>query len=127
MESYVLLRHAHLSLVALSLLGFAARGAGVLAGAAWPMHGGLCRAVVVVDTLLLAAGLGLWSLLGWAAMPWLFAKFGWLLAYILLGSLALRRAPGRGAKAVCLLLALGCAAQLLATAMSRHSQGFFAP
>ena len=41
MESYVLLRHAHLSLVALSLLGFAARAVGVLAGAAWPMRGGL--------------------------------------------------------------------------------------
>lgn len=127
MESYVLLRHAHLSLVALSLLGFVARAVGVLAGAAWPMQDGLRRAVVVVDSLLLAAGLGLWSLLSWAAMPWLFAKFGWLLAYILLGSLALRRAPGRGAKAVCLLLALGCAAQLLTTAISRHPLGFFAP
>lgn len=105
MESDVLLRHAHLSLVALSLLGFAARAAGVLAGAARAMRGGLRRAVLVVDTLLLAAGLGLWSLLGWAAMPWLFAKFGRLLAYIL----------------------LGCAAQLLATAASLHPLGLFAP
>lgn len=123
MVSPVLLKHLHIGLVTLSLLGFAARGLGVLSAARWPMHSGLRRAVVVVDSLLLAAGLGLWAGLAWAPLPWLFAKFGWLLAYILLGGMALRRAPGRGAKALCLLLALGCAAQLVAIARSHQPLG----
>ncbi|MFN4115431.1 MAG: SirB2 family protein [Inhella sp.] len=126
MEGYVLLKQAHVGLVALSLLGFAARGLGVLGGAGWPMRPGLRRTVVLVDSLLLAAGLGLWALLGWAPMPWLFAKFGWLMAYILLGSLALRRAQGRVAKVVCWLMALACAAQLVATARAHHPLGIFA-
>lgn len=127
METYFLLKHAHLGLVALSLGGFFGRGLGVLGGAAWPLALPLRRVVVFVDSLLMAAGLALWSQLGWAAMPWLFAKFGWLLAYILLGSLALKRAPTRAGKGLCWLLAWVCVAQLVATARTHHPLGFLAP
>jgi len=123
---YADLKPVHIALASLSVLGFGARGLGVLAGAAWPMHAALRRATVLVDSLLLAAGLMLWSQLGWASMPWLWAKLGCLLGYIVAGSLALRRAPGRGAKAVCFVLALGFVVQLVATARSHHPLGVFA-
>lgn len=126
MTSYLLLKQAHIGLVSLSLICFAARGLGVLAGAAWPMRTALRRATVLVDSLLLAAGLGLWAQLGWAPITWLFAKFGWLLAYILLGTLALRRAHGQRARWLCFLLALLCAAQLVATARAHHPLGLLA-
>ena len=121
-----LLKLAHMALAGLSVLGFAARGLAVLAGAAWPLQPLARRAAVLADSLLLAAGLGLWARFDWAGMPWLWAKLGWLLAYILLGSLALRRAPTRGAKALCFVLALACVAQLVATARTHHPLGLFA-
>ncbi len=126
MSSYVLLKHAHIGLVTLSLLGFALRGLGVLLGARWPMRPGIRRGVIVVDSLLLAAGLGLWAMLGWAGMVWLQVKLGFLVAYILLGALALRRARRWGARLLCWLLALGCAAQMLAIAHRHHPLGLLA-
>jgi uncharacterized membrane protein SirB2 len=126
MDRYMWMKQAHTGLVLLSLAGFALRGLAVQFGARWPLHAGVRRASVVVDSLLLAAGLALWAQLDWAAMDWLFAKFGWLLAYIVLGSLALGRARSRGGQIVCLLLALLCAAQLVATARAHHPLGLLA-
>lgn len=126
MTSYLWLKQAHIGLVVLSLTGFALRGLAVQFGARWPLRPGVRRASVVVDSLLLAAGLALWAHLDWAAMGWLFAKFGWLLAYIALGALALGRARSRGGRGICLLLALLCAAQLVATARAHHPLGWFA-
>lgn len=126
MTSYLLLKQTHISLVSLSLIGFAVRGLGVLAGAAWPIRTAIRRATVFVDSLLLAAGLGLWAQLGWVPMTWLFAKFGWLLVYILLGTLALRRAHGQRARWLCFLLALLCAAQMVDTARAHHPLGLLA-
>lgn len=126
MTSYLLLKQAHVGLVSLSLLGFAARGAGVLLGGVWPVRTAVRRAAVLIDSLLLAAGLSLWSLLGWAPMSWLLAKFGWLLAYILLGTLALRHARDQRVRLFCFLLALLCAAQLVATARAHHPLGLLA-
>ena len=114
---YSWLKLAHVSLVVLSVGGFTARGVAVLSGAVWPRRPDVRRATVLVDSLLLACGLGLWWHFQWAPMAWLFVKFCWLLAYIVLGSLALKRARTRRGQALCFCLALLCVAQLVATAL----------
>ncbi len=95
--SYATLKLIHVSAVALSFSGFAARGVGVLSGASWVRHH-LTRTVPhVIDTVLLASALGmLWvaHLAPWA-VPWLRAKIPGLILYIALGALALR--PARAA------------------------------
>ena len=58
MDLYPVLKHTHMGLAAVSVLGFALRGLAVLACARWPMKAGVRHASVVVDSLLLAAGLG---------------------------------------------------------------------
>lgn len=125
MDVYPVLKHTHMGLAAVSVLGFALRGLAVLGGARWPMKAGVRQASMVVDTLLLAAGLGLWAWLAWAPMGWLHVKLGLLVAYIVLGSFALKRARSWAGKALSFLLALLCVAQLWAVARWHHPWGWF--
>ena len=96
---YATLKAIHLSAVTLSFFGFAARGLGVLAGAAWVRHRLVRTLPHVVDTVLLLSALGmLWlvRLSPWG-VPWLQAKIAGLIVYIILGVLALR--PARAGRA----------------------------
>lgn len=92
--SYATLKLIHVSAVALSFSGFAARGAGALAGASWVRHRLTRTLPHVIDTVLLASAIGmLWAvrLAPWA-VPWLRAKLAGLVIYIALGAVALRPA-----------------------------------
>ena len=126
-EFYVPLRHTHLAAVALSLVLFAARGSGVLAGHQWPMRQGVRWASVVIDTALLACGVALWAALGLNPLrdSWLGFKLVLLLLYIGLGSFALKRARSLRAKAVFFAAAALCAASMLSVAWTRHPAGFW--
>lgn len=82
----------HQGSVVLSVSGFAARGIGSLAGAAW-MRRRIHRIWPhLVDTLLLVSALVMaWMLqLNPLTTPWLAAKIAGLLLYIALGMVALR-------------------------------------
>lgn len=123
-NAYLPLKQLHIALVVLSVSGFMLRGLGVLAGATWPMQVGVRRGVVLVDSLLLIAGLALWAQLGWAGMAWLQVKLLLLCAYVVLGSLALRGPFGSVPKALCFGLALGCVAQMIGIARHHHVHGW---
>ncbi len=73
------------------------------------------------DTLLFLSGLALASHIGQLPMqaPWLTGKLFVLLAYILLGSLALRRGRRRWVRVSAGLAALGCYLYIIAIALSR--------
>lgn len=124
-EFYAPLRLAHLAAVALSVPLFAARGAAVLAGQAWPMRPSVRRISVLIDTVLLGCGVALWVMLGLnpARDTWLGAKLLLLLTYIVIGSFALKRAPTWHAKAVCYGTALACVGFLVTVALARHPAG----
>lgn len=111
-EWYLSLKQAHVALVVASVALFGARGLGVLAGARWPMAAALRRGSVAIDTLLFSAGVALWWMLALQPLrdTWLGVKLLLVVAYIVLGTLALRRAPGRGAKALAFVAALACVA-----------------
>ncbi len=119
------LRHAHITAVGLSLALFAARGAGVLAGQAWPMQPLARKASVWIDVLLLGFGVTLWAVLGLNPLRegWLGTKLLLLLVYIGLGSYALKRAATRRAKACFYVAALLCVAFMVSVALTRHPAG----
>jgi len=129
--SYTVLKIVHICAVALSLAGFAARGAGVLSGASWPRHR-LARTLPhVVDTVLLLAGLGmLWviHLEPWA-VPWLRAKIIGLVIYVGLGVVALRPArPGHPDRPTVVrlsawLVALAVAGYIISVALTKSPYG----
>lgn len=92
---YLTVKLIHQGAVVLSVAGFALRGAGLLAGAAWARGRVAKRLPHLVDTVLLLSALLLaWMLrLNPAQAPWLMAKIIGLVLYVALGMLALR--PGR--------------------------------
>lgn len=124
-DAYPLLKPVHIALVAASGALFAARGAGVLAGRAWPMRPAWRHASVAIDICLLAAGIGLWTMLSLhpAHQHWLGAKLGLLLVYIVLGSLALKRARDWGARLACYVAALAIFGWMASIARSHQPLG----
>jgi len=120
--SYLALQHLHVTCVVLSGLGFALRGWWMLNDSS--LHRARLTRVVphVVDTLLLGSAL----LMAWQssqypfAQGWLTAKFFGLLAYILCGTMALKRARTRGRRVVFLVLALLAYAYIVGVALTRN-------
>ena len=120
--SYLALKHLHVTCVVLSGLGFALRGWWMLNDSPL-LRARLTRVVPhVVDTLLLGSAL----LMAWQssqypfAQGWLTAKFFGLLAYILCGTMALKRARTRGRRVAFLVLALLAYAYIVGVALTRN-------
>ena len=120
--SYLALKHFHVTCVVLSGLGFALRGWWMLNDSSL-LRARLTRVVPhVVNTLLLGSAL----VMAWQssqypfAQGWLTAKFFGLLAYILCGTMALKRARTKGRRVVFLVLALLAYAYIVVVALTRN-------
>jgi uncharacterized membrane protein SirB2 len=119
---YALVKQLHLACVAISLAGFALRGA------LMAMNSPLLKAKFtriaphVVDTVLLASGAWLaWTLRQYPFVDgWLTAKVLGLLAYIGFGTMALKRAKTPGTRLAFFALALLAAAYIVGTAFTRN-------
>lgn len=125
MNAYTLVWTIHVGCVALSLAGFAARGALMLAGSPLLEARFVRVAPHVVDTLLLASAAWLSWFLGQYPFVhgWLTAKVLALLAYIVLGSVALRRGRTRGMRVAALAGAIAAAAYVVTVALTRDARG----
>lgn len=128
MNAYILAKTLHVSCVVLSLCGFSLRGGLMLARS--PL---LDRRIVriaphIVDTLLLASALWLCALIGqWPFRDgWLTAKVLGLVAYIVLGAIALRRGRTPAARAVAFVLALAAAGYIVSVALTHDARGALA-
>jgi uncharacterized membrane protein SirB2 len=121
------LRQAHLALVIASGSLFALRGLAVLAGARWPQRPALRLGSVAIDTLLLAAGATLWTLLSLNPLRehWLGAKLLLLVLYVVLGTFALKRARGTGVRAAFLAAALLVFATMVSIGWTRDALGLW--
>jgi uncharacterized membrane protein SirB2 len=118
---YESLKWLHVSCVFASGIGFVVRGALMLADSALLRARFVRVAPHVVDTLLLAAGIAMAvrSELLPAAPPWLSAKIAGLLAYIVLGTISLRRGRTKRIRVVALLAALLVFGYIVGTALQR--------
>lgn len=125
---YLPIQQAHVALVAASGSVFVARGLGVLTAAAWPMRPPVRRLSVAIDSLLLTVGILLWTLLGLNPLrdAWLGTKLLLLLAYVAVGSLALKRAPTAGGRAAAFAAALAIFLFMVSVAVNHHGLGVFA-
>lgn len=122
------LRRVHLALVAASGSLFALRGAAVLAGRRWPLAAPWRAASIAIDTLLLAAGATLWAVLRLDPLrdAWLGTKLALLVLYVVLGTLALRRARTPAGRLAAYGLALATFAAMVGVATAHHPLGFAA-
>jgi len=107
-EFYPQVRAVHIGAVLISGTLFALRGAGVLAGARWPMALPLRLLSYSIDTVLLTAALMLLAMLPAAvfANHWLAVKLALLVVYVVLGSFALKRGRSPRVRAICFAAAV---------------------
>lgn len=125
---YVYAHHLHVACVAVSVALFVLRGGLMLAGSPL-LKTRLLRIVPhVVDSVLLASALWLVSVLHLPVFqtPWLVAKLAGLVAYVVLGSLALRRARSRPARVAAFVAALVTVGWMISVAIRHDPWGFLA-
>ncbi|MFO1264471.1 MAG: SirB2 family protein [Rhodoferax sp.] len=127
-DFYPQIRILHIGLVVVSGSLFLARGLAVLRGASWPMALAVRRASYGIDTALLMAALTLMHILQLNPLQagWLGTKILLLLLYIVLGTMALKRAQTSAAKATYLVAALLCLGYMASVARAHSPWGLFA-
>ena len=122
-EAYLYVRTLHVACAAISIAGFAARGALMLADSPH-LHPRWVRiAPHVVDTVLLASAVWLAWFLGQVpfAQGWITAKVLALLLYIVLGMLALRLGRTKRQRAAAFIAGLATVAYIVAVALTRDA------
>lgn len=120
--SYLVLKHLHVTCVVLSGLGFCLRGWWMARQSPLLQHRLSKTLPHLVDTVLLGSALSMAWMSGQYpfVQGWLTAKFCGLLAYIVFGALALKRAKTRGWRLRFLVLALLSYAYIVGVALTRN-------
>ena len=126
-EFYPQIKLAHIGLVLASGLLFAIRGLLVMLGQRWAMAAPLRWLSYTIDTSLLTAALMLLVVLqiNPFTTAWLATKLILLVVYVVLGTLALKRAKGRGARLATYLAALAVFGFMYSVALAHHPLGVF--
>lgn len=126
MFGYLTIKHLHLACVGFSILLFTVRGIGVLGGVALANHRFVRVLSMGIDTCLLVFGVWLAVLLQLNpfTVGWLGLKLLLLLAYIVLGTFALKRARTWRAKLWCWLAALATVGIMYGIAKAHHPLGW---
>jgi uncharacterized membrane protein SirB2 len=127
MSLYLIVKYVHIGSVILSFALFLFRGGLMFADVGWRKHGLLRIGPHVVDTVLLVSALILcWLLRQYPFVQhWLTVKVLALVAYIVLGSLALKRAPAMRLRALFFVLASLTFLFIASVARTHHPLGFF--
>ena len=124
---YAAIKLVHASAAALSISLFALRGAWMLY---WPQRlqqRWVRIAPHAIDTVLLASALWLaWQMGAEGTRGWLWVKVVALAAYIVLGTIALKRGRTRGARVVAFAAALATFGYILSVAVTKSPLGALA-
>jgi uncharacterized membrane protein SirB2 len=124
---YVLLKNVHIVLALVSIAGFVLRWIWVMTGSGKASHRITRTLPHVIDTLFLASGIALIMTINQYPfqVPWLTAKIIGLLVYIVLGSIALKRARTRTGRGLAFAAALTTFAWVVSMARFKSPWGFW--
>jgi uncharacterized membrane protein SirB2 len=122
MNSYLAVKHLHVTCALLSGSFFTLRGIWMLRDSARLQQRWVRIAPHVIDTLLLASALTMvvWSSQYPFVQPWLTAKVLALLAYIGIGTVALKRGHTKRVRAAAFVAALATFAYIVSVALTRQ-------
>jgi uncharacterized membrane protein SirB2 len=125
---YLLLRHIHITSVALSGVGFLVRGIWMLLDSPLLKQRWVRVVPHIVDTVLLASATALAVISSQypLAQNWLTAKVVGLIVYVVLGAMALRRGKTKAARAAYFVAALLVFGYIVSVAMARNPLGVLA-
>lgn len=126
MSSYLLLKHLHLTTVVLSFALFTLRGLWMLADSPQLQRRWVRIVPHLIDTVLLASAIGLTLILQQYPFVngWLTAKVLALIAYIILGSVALKRGPTKPIRTAAWVAALAMFGYIVSVALTRSPLSF---
>lgn len=125
---YYAIKHLHVSCVVLSVAGFLLRGLWMISGSPLLKHR-LTRVLPhVIDSVLLLSAIALAVMIAQYpfAADWVTAKVLGLLAYIVLGTIALKRGRTRTIRLSAFIAALLVYAWIVSVAMTKNIAGFLA-
>jgi uncharacterized membrane protein SirB2 len=127
-EFYLPLRQLHIACAILSVSLFVLRGALMLAESPWQRNAVLRYLPHLVDTVLLTSALMLTTIIRQYPFSsgWLTAKVVLLVAYIVLGNVALKRGRTRAVRITAFVAALATVGFLVTVARAHHPLGVFA-
>ena len=123
---YLALKHLHLTTVVLSFALFTLRGVWMLVDSPWRQRRWTRIVPHVIDTILLASAIGLTIVLEQYPFVhgWLTAKVLGLIAYIILGGIALKYGPTKPVRAVAWVAALAMFGYIVSVALTHTPLGF---
>ena len=121
-ELYLPIKSLHISLAALSLLGFVIRGCWSIAGSALLQQRWVKIAPHIIDTLLLTTAVLLMIILQQhpGNQAWIAAKLVALVIYIVFGTFAIKRAPSAAGRAIFFGLAIATFVYITGVAIAHH-------
>jgi uncharacterized membrane protein SirB2 len=124
---YAQIKLVHIFVALLSGTVFAVRGGCVLAGARWPLATPVRWASYAIDTTLLTAALMLLTILprGLFANGWLAVKVGLIVTYVVLATLAMKRARTPRTRRWCYAAALLAFVAIYSTARAHSPLGIY--
>ena len=123
---YLMLKHIHMTMAALSFIGFFIRGIWMWRQSPW-LHKKLVKILPhIIDTLLLISAFALAGVLGYSPgdHPWLITKIILLVVYIVLGVIAFKNANPTVRKCSW-IAALIVFIYIVSVAISKNQLGFF--
>jgi len=126
--TYLFLKYVHTVAAVATISGFMLRGWWMLVESDYLQHRAAKIAPHIVDTVFLLAGVGMtWVLrLNPLTQPWLLAKFTGLIAYILLGTIAIKRGPTKQVRAIALIGAIAAFAYVAGVALAKSPLSWLA-
>ncbi len=118
---YVLLKYTHTIAAVATISGFLLRGFWMLRESELLRHRVTRVAPHVIDAVLLVTGIAiLWTLrLDPIKQPWLLAKFAGLIAYILLGTIAIKRGPTKRIRTIAFAAAVATFTYIAGAALTK--------
>ena len=125
---YLLLKIVHIACAIASICGFMLRGYWMMTSSDLLQQKLTRIAPHVIDTLFLLSGITMLYMLSLNPLTqgWLVAKFGGLIAYILLGTIAIKRGPTLQIRMIAFVGAVSVFAYIAGVARSRSAASWLA-
>ncbi len=119
---YTVLKHLHITTVYLTLALFLLRGVWMMLDSPRPQARWIKVVPHINDTVLLSAAIGMLFASGMNPLehPWIIAKIVGLLAYIGIGTVALKRGRSKGLRIKAFVASLGVFAYIVAVAVNKQ-------
>ena len=124
--NYLAIKHLHVTAAALSILFFVIRAYWSVTENALLQKKFVKIAPHVIDTILLVAAITLSMMLGAAAaQPWVLTKIVLLIAYIGVGTIAIKRGRTPKSRAIAAVVAVLIFIYIVGVALKHHPAGWF--